>query len=39
MEPSSSIPFMSTTEEQEDTIPIIIRSLHDGNHIQDIMQL
>jgi hypothetical protein len=35
MEPS----FLSKTEQQEREIPIIIRSLNDGAHIQDVMQL
>jgi len=31
--------FLSTREQAEREIPIIIRSKWDGNHIQDIMQL
>ena len=39
MEPTG-LPFVGkSNEHKEEEIPIIVRSVRDGNHIQDIMQL
>jgi len=37
MEPSGFSLFGGTSESKEEEIPIILRSVRDGMHIQDIM--